>query len=131
VEVRGAVGGPVLVSGIEGDRVCLLLPRERRAAIGRVDDSSLWREEIGFPFSGRVLLELARPVVEDGGAATVSDWHVKLGVPPPGERLPSRLEADGEDGARLVLEKTSERPARGVSTWPKIPESFERREYRR
>ena len=129
VEVRGAVGGPVLVATVREGLMTLLLPRERRAVEGPAEDRRIWEAETGLPFDGNLLREMLAPGAA-GFRGPVGDWRLEL-VDDAGGRFPDSLVAVHSGGARLTVEKRSERPAEAGLGEPPVPDDFELVSYHR
>lgn len=125
LHARGVVGSPVLVVAIRGERMLMLLPRERRAVQGKADDRRLWLDETGLPFDGTMLRIL---LTGEGETSLGSQWEARLERGPVG-LLPGRLLARHAGGATLELVKRDERPSGGPVLWPEVPGSFEVHSY--
>ncbi|MCU0231860.1 MAG: hypothetical protein MUC67_10865 [Acidobacteria bacterium] len=123
VELRGAVGGAQLLAAVRAGRVRLVLARERTVVDG-VDSPALWERWTGLPISG-ALLAAALDATESGPTEReAAGWRVRVLAGAAGESFPARADADGPGGARIVLERQSERPARDGMTWPDVPAGF-------
>jgi hypothetical protein len=125
LHARGVVGSPVLVVAIRGERLLMLLPRERRAVEGSAEDRRLWLEETGLPFDGTMLRVL---LTGEGETSLGPQWEARL-ERGPDELLPSRLLARHAGGATLELVKRDEQPSSGPVLWPEVPGSFEVQSY--
>ncbi len=131
LEVRGSVGGAVLVAAVDRGRVLLLLPRERRAVSGPSASRALWETETGLPFDGQLVRELfASSSGEPVSESRLGAWTVRL-ERAAGEPFPERLAAWHEAGMRLDLARRSLRPAPGAVVPPEVPDDFEQIEYDR
>ena len=123
VELRGAVGGSQLLAGVRDGQARLVLAGERTVVDGR-DTPALWERWTGLPISG-ALLTAALDATGGGEAGRESaGWRVRVPAGAPGETFPARAEADGPGGARIELERLSERPARTTTAWPEVPAGF-------
>lgn len=123
IELRGAIGGSQLLAGVRGGQARLVLAGERTVVDGR-DTPALWERWTGLPVSG-ALLAAALDAPGDGQAEReAAGWRVRVPAGVPGEAFPARADAEGPDGARLDLERQSERPARATTAWPEVPAGF-------
>lgn len=123
IELRGAVGGSQLLAGVRDGGARLVLAAERTVVDGR-DTPALWERWTGLPINGALL---AAALDAAGGGRTereAAGWLVRVPAGTPGETFPARAEADGPGGARIELERQSERPARATIAWPEVPAGF-------
>jgi len=123
VELRGAVGGSQLLAAVRGDRVRLVLAGERAVVDGQ-DTSTLWERWTGLPISGALLTAALDAAAGGETEREAAGWRVRVPAGGPGETFPARAEADGPGGARIELERQSERPARTTTAWPDVPAGF-------
>ncbi len=125
VELRGAVGGSQLLAAVRDGQVRLVLAGDRTVVDGP-DVPALWERWTGLPISG-TLLTAALDATQGGQSErAAAGWRVTVPAGAPGETFPARADATGPGGARIELERQSERPARATTTWPEVPAGFRR-----
>ncbi len=125
VELRGAVGGSQLLAAVRDGRVRLVLAGDRTVVDGR-DEPALWERWTGLPISGALLTAALDATAGGQTEREAAGWRVLVLAGLPGEAFPARAEATGTDGARIELERQSERPARATTAWPEVPAGFRR-----
>jgi hypothetical protein len=123
VELRGAVGGSQMLAAVRDGRVRLVLAGQR-AVVDGPDTPALWERWTGLPISGALLTAALDAAGGGEGDREAAGWRVRVPAGAPGEAFPARAEARGPGGARIELERQSERPSRAPATWPEVPAGF-------